>query len=139
MDSGFELFDHTADLGVRAFAPSLPELVRVAGEGLYAAIGELHPGGELREEHFAFSDGDLAMLLRDYLAELLFIFERDHRMVTAIRVEAFEPGRLEVTGESHIIDPSASLFDREVKAVTYHGLELKPVAGGYQLEYIVDI
>jgi SHS2 domain-containing protein len=135
----FELFDHTADIGVRAFAPSLPELVRVAGEGLYRVIGELVPEGQSRPEAFTLTGGDQAELLRDYLAELLLIFERDHRMLTDVRVETFEADRLAVAGESRPVCREKSAFDREIKAVTYHGLEIRTIDGGYQATYIVDI
>ncbi|HOA75633.1 MAG TPA: archease [Phycisphaerae bacterium] len=139
MKAGFELFDHTADVGVRAFAPSLSELVRVAGEGLYSVIGELRPQGEPRPERFEFTDGDLSTLLHDHLSELLLIFERDHRMVTDLTVETFEPGCLRASGQSYTVDRDASLLDREVKAVTYHGLEINRIDDGYETRYIVDI
>jgi SHS2 domain-containing protein len=139
MQAGYELFDHTADMGVRAFAPSVPELLRAAGDGLYGVIGDLVPEGEARPERFEFTGGDLAELLRDYLAELLLVFERDHRMLTAVRVETFEPGRLVASGESRPVSRAKSAFDREVKAVTYHGLEIQPIEGGYEVRYIADV
>lgn len=139
MEVEYELFDHTADVGVRVRAKSLPDLLRVAGDGLYAVIGELTAHGEPRRERFECAGPDLAVLLRDYLAELLLIFERDLRMVTTAEVEVFEPGRLIATGESRAIDRAASDLQREVKAITYHGLELRPVEGGYEAIYIVDI
>jgi SHS2 domain-containing protein len=136
----YELFDHTADLGIRLFAPTLPDLVRAAGAGLYGAIGELVPAGSGgREERFEFSGGDLPELLRDCLAELLLVFERDHRIVVGLEVERFEAGRLTVRGESRPLDRDRSLLDREVKAVTYHGLFVTRVDDGYRAEFIVDI
>jgi len=139
MPAGFELFDHTADVGVRAFAPDLAGLLQVAGQGLYAVIGELVPEGDGRPARFSLADEDPAVLLRDYLAELLLIFERDHRMITDVRVEVFEAGQLVATGESRAVSRAKSLFDREVKAVTYHELQLGQRDGGYELTYIVDI
>jgi len=137
--SGFELLDHTADMGVRLFGPSLPELVQVAGEGLYAVIGELVPEGEARPARFDLAEESLPLLLRDYLADLLLLFEREHRMITQPSVELFEPGRLVVQGQSRPISRSKSTLEREVKAVTYHGLDLRPVAGGYEARFILDI
>lgn len=139
MNAAFELFDHTADIGVRAFAPTLPELLRPAAEGLYAVIGELVPGGDSKPEQFTSTTGDPATLMHDFLSELLAMFERDRRIITALTVETFEPGRLNATGESQILDPERSLFDREVKAITYHGLQIEPIEGGHELRYIVDI
>jgi SHS2 domain-containing protein len=139
MDAGYELFDHTADLGVRAWAPDLVELVRVAGQGFYAVIGELTAEGAPRTERFEIAGPELPVLLRDYLAELLLLFERDFRMVTVVEVEAFEPGRLVVAADSQVVSRERSALDREVKAITYHGLDLQQVEGGYEVTYIVDI
>jgi SHS2 domain-containing protein len=139
MIRGFEFFDHTADVGVRLSAPSLPELLRVAGEGLYAAIGELVAEGRERPERFELAGSDLAGLLREYLSEILLLFEQEQRMITRLDVEVFEPGRLIAQGESRPVSRSKSALEREVKAVTYHGLGLHPVAGGYEGTFIVDV
>lgn len=139
MDAGYELFDHTADVGVRVFAPTLPELLRAAGEGLYGVIGELRAQGEPHSERFELQGGDLPELLRDYLSELLLIFERDHRLLTGLQVDVCEPGRLQARGETRAIDRGRSCFDREVKAVTYHGLELSRLERGFEFRYIVDV
>ena len=37
VNAGFELFDHTADMGVRAWAPSMNELVAPAVAGFYSS------------------------------------------------------------------------------------------------------
>lgn len=139
MEPGFEVFDHTADVGVRVFAPSLAGLVRPAGEGLYAVIGELAAGGSERRLRLEFADQAPALLLRDYLAELLALFEREQRMVTAPEVEEFRPGRLAVVAATRQADPARSSPRREVKAVTYHQLDLRRTADGYQATFILDI
>lgn len=135
----FELFDHTADLGVRVWAPSLPELVRPATEGFYAAIGEVHVSGPGQAHAIELRGDDAAVLLRDYLAELLHLFEHDRCRFDPVTVRDFSSKRLAVAGQGLSIDESASSFEREVKAVTYHELAIRAVAGGYEATYIVDI
>ena len=49
----------------------MPELVRPAGAGLYAAIGELAPGEAANSVLWEWTGDDAAVSLRDYLAELL--------------------------------------------------------------------
>jgi SHS2 domain-containing protein len=139
MAGHFELFDHTADIGVRAMAPTLAELLRSATDGFYTVIGELTAGASPRNERFEFTDGEPALLLRDYLAELLMLFEHERRMLTAVEVEAFERGCLIVVGESRDVDESTSIFHREAKAVTYHELQVREVDEGYEATFIVDI
>jgi SHS2 domain-containing protein len=135
----YELFDHTADLGVRIWAPSLPDLVRPATDGFYATIGEVVAGGSGHARTFEFSGDEPALLLRDYLTELLHLLEHDHARFTPNTVRDFSGQRLVVLGQTATINETASVFEREVKAVTYHELAIRAVTGGYEATYIVDI
>ena len=139
VDARFELFDHTADVGIRVFAPSMAGLIAPAGEGLYTVIGELTPGGErsgLRLEH---TGDEPAVLLRDYLAELLFLFEDERRIVVSTDVHVFDEGRLVVEAQLAAVDETVSSYEREVKAITYHALEIAKLRDGFQATIIVDI
>ena len=139
VESHYELFDHTADIGVRVFGPTLAALVAPAGEGLYAVIGKLAPGGSGATVQLCFAGDEPALLLRDYLAELLRLFEMRRQIVSAVEVEEFSQSRLAVTARAHPVDEKHSAYEREVKAVTYHELDIRAIPGGYQATYIVDI
>ena len=139
MEPSFEIFDHTADAGIRVRAATLPELIEPAARGLYAVIGELVAGGEPQHATVQRADGDAATLLRDYLAEVLLLFECGHRMVTAVRVEVFDDRELRAAIETRLVDTERSVYYREVKAITYHELEIRTIPGGYEATLIVDI
>ena len=139
MTPHFEMFEHTADLGVRVQAPTLAELVVPATEGLYATIGELATTGDRRAHTIELSGDDPALLLRDYLAEVLRLFDAEKRRLVDVDVREFADGNLIVQAESAAIDAAGSALEREVKAVTYHELGVRSVAGGYELTFIVDI
>lgn len=139
MQASYELFDHTADMGIRATAPTLAGLVQPAGEGLYAVIGELVAGGDARSGEWEFRGDDPATLLRDYLGELLVWFERQRRMVVGAREVEFTAERLAVRASTVTVDEARSAYHREVKAVTYHELKIVAVPGGFQATVIVDI
>ena len=139
MNAGFELFDHTADVGVRAHAADFSGLVEPATNGLYAVIGELAAEGDTKRMEFTFEGDDPSTLLRDYLAELLFAFEQESLCATSVEVVEFSDQRLHVIGRMAPVNESQSEFHREVKAVTYHELKIQPIEGGYQATYIVDI
>jgi len=139
MTPHYELFDHTADLGVRVRAASLAELVPPATEALYAAIGEVVTTDAARPWTLELRGDDPAVLLRDYLAELLHAFDCGQQRLTDVHVMEFTPQRIRVSGKMRAVDPAASDFAREIKAVTYHELAIRPIAGGYEATYIVDI
>jgi len=140
MQASFELFDHTADIGVRVRAPSLAELAVPAARALYTIIGELvtDPGvPELRQ--FDLVGDDAAVLLRDLLAELLFIFEDERRIAVHIDVAEFTATHLRADARLLRTSVERSVYHHEVKAVTYHELGLRAIEGDCEFVYIVDI
>lgn len=139
--AGYELFDHTADLGVRVWAPSLPELIAPATAGFYATIGEVLAVRSAAGEPWActFHTADAAYLLHDYLTELLVELEAQRRCVVDIVCDTFTNHTLRVRGRAVPYNAARSQFEREVKAVTYHELSVQPTAAGYEARYIVDI
>jgi len=139
MTPGYELFDHTADIGVRVWAPSLAKLIPPASEGLYAVLGELTTFGTSAARTFELDADDAALLLRDYLAELLQLYDSDHRRLTEIQARVYTPEHLVVTGQARTIDAGRSVPGHEVKAVTYHELAIRPIPGGFEATYILDI
>ncbi|MCH8963445.1 MAG: archease [Planctomycetes bacterium] len=139
MEPSFELFDHTADVGIRAWAATMPELAVAAGEGLYAVIGEMVPAGEPQRLTVDLVGSESAVLLRDYLHELLILFDRDLRCATSVEVLVFDDSRLSATLETQLVDPQRSIWDHEVKAITYHELDIRKIAEGYEATLILDI
>ncbi|MFQ5591332.1 MAG: archease [Phycisphaerae bacterium] len=134
-----EIFDHTADAGIRVRAPTLAQLLQPAGEGLYAVIGRLVCRTARKRIAFDLAGGDAPILLRDYLNELLILFERDRRCVQALEVSTFDHNHLRATARAAVIDTARSEFHREVKAITYHELDIRTIPGGFEATIIVDI
>jgi SHS2 domain-containing protein len=136
--SGYEIREHMADIIVRAWGDSLGALFEQAALGFYAVIGELAwtPGEsvDLRLEAAHVDD-----LLHDYVAELLFIFETQHAILAHRRYAVLTETRLELAAQRCPLDAERSVFHREVKAVTYHGLHVMRQNGGYSAEIILDI
>ncbi len=138
---GFELFDHTADVGVRVVAPSREALIAPAIDGLYATIGELVPaaGEPASIERIELAGDDEAYLLRDLLQRLLLRFETAQLLATDVRVGEFGKDRLRVDVVWRALDRQRSALLREVKAVTYHELQIESSADGHSARFIVDI
>jgi SHS2 domain-containing protein len=135
----YEFFDHTADMGIRVRAGTLEQLLFPAAQGLYAAIGEIATMGDVSALPIEFDGDDAAVLLRDFLTELLILFEREARKAVAIDVTEFDGKTLRVMAATAAVDPQRSVFHREVKAITYHELSIRAIAGGFEATLIVDI
>lgn len=102
-------------------------------------IGELVACGDATSSEICFQGDDPAILLRDYLQELLVLFDRDARMVTSLEVQCFDDSQLKVVIQTNAVDMNRSIFHHEVKAVTYHELDIKPIDDGWEATIILDI
>ena len=135
----YELFEHTADLGLRVRAPNLDTLFAEAAACLFSAV--LEDIGAVRTERSAtveLSGTDREFLLFDWLRELLLRFDADHLVFGRFEVQVRDDG-LSGTAWGEPLDQARHLLAHEVKAITYH--ELKVVRDGdeWLAEVIVDI
>ena len=134
-----EIFEHTADLGLRIRAADLNGLFCEAAEALFGAIVANPEAVEAVEEvSFAVSAERFDDLLRDWLAELLFTFDSRHLVLNRFDVRVNETS-LTATARGEVFDPERHEPRMEIKAVTYHGLKLEKTPDGWLAEVIVDI
>jgi SHS2 domain-containing protein len=135
----YETFEHTADLGLRVRAPDLDTLFAEAAQALFAAIVEdpdtVRPAQRLDVQ---LTGGDKDYLLFDWLKELLYHWDVEHVLFGRFEVHVTAEG-LSGTAWGEPLDRERHLLSHEVKAITYHGLRVEPVAGGWLAEVIVDI
>lgn len=134
-----ELFDHTADLGLRATAPTVNELFAEMGRALLASQVE-DPSSVRAElsERIEIAGTDVEYLLFDWLKELLLRFETERMLFAQFDVTVTATG-LSAEARGEVYDESRHALAHEVKAITYHELKVVERDGGWLAEAIVDI
>jgi len=135
----YEVFDHTADLGLRIRAATLEVLFAEAAEALFSLIVGGVGAIESRETvQFEVAGEELDFLLFDWLNELLFTFESRHLLLKDFQVRISE-GRLVAQATGEPFDRQRHPMEHEVKAITYHGLLVEQQSDGWLAEVILDI
>ena len=135
----YELFAHTADVGLRVKSPDLNTLFAEAGQGFFSLIvSNLSDVDPRTRVEFHIEGRDLAYLLADWLNELLFTFESRRLLLSKFDV-LVGPNGLQATTHGETVDERRHSLDHEVKAVTYHGLRVEQINGGWIAEVILDI
>ena len=135
----YELFEHTADLGLRARAPDLDTLFAEAAACLFSAvvedIGTVEPRQSVTVE---LAGTDREFLLFDWLRDLLLKCDEDHMVFGKFSVRVRDDG---LTGMAwgEAIDAARHMLSHEVKAITYHELKVEHTPDGWLAEVIVDI
>ena len=134
-----EVFEHTADLGLRIVAPALDLLLAEAGVGLFEIIaGDV---GQIRprvERVFDVAGTDPEWLLLDWATELLAAFTVEHMLFREFTVTVHAAG-LHGTARGEPYDPALHTLAHEVKAVTQHELTVRQRATGWEATLVVDI
>ncbi len=134
---GFELLEHTADVGLRARGATLEEAFEQATLGLAEVLGARRPG---RGDTVAVevTAGDPGALLVDWLNEVLWLHEtRGHAAIAAVRVEGVGGDRAAGSVTFSSTGPPAD--GTFVKAVTYHRLRVGRDADGWLVEVYLDV
>jgi SHS2 domain-containing protein len=135
----FEVFEHTADVGLRVQAEDRETLLVEAARGLFSLIvvnpDQVQP---VQEVKLAVVGAQFDYLLFDWLHELLCLYETRRLLLCDFEV-ALHEGGLHGTVRGEALDPARHALDHEVKAVTYHGLSVREVDGQWQAEVILDI
>jgi len=134
---GYELHDHTADVGVSGDGPTLGDAMAAVADGMAAAMtDEFQAGGERFAVSVAAESREA--LLFDYLDQL--IYERDVRSVLPVDNEATveEGERFRLEGSARGI-PLSAIHAREIKAVTYSEMELARTDDGWRAYVVLDV
>ena len=135
----YEVFAHTADVGLRVKSPDLNTLFADAGQGFFSLIvSNLSDVDPRTRVEFHIEGRDLAYLLADWLNELLFTFESRRLLLSKFDV-IVGPNGLQATAHGETVDERRHSLEHEVKAVTYHGLRVEQTNGGWIAEVILDI
>jgi SHS2 domain-containing protein len=135
----YEVFEHTADVGIRIRATDLKGLFEEAARGLFAILVANPDAVEpVREMSFRLEGERQDDLLFDWLAELLFVFDARRLVFSTFQVELC-PGGLTATARGEPIELARHELNGEVKAITYHGLKLQRDGEGWLAEVIVDL
>jgi SHS2 domain-containing protein len=135
----YEIFEHTADLGIRVRAGSLDELFADAARGLFSImVANIDAVQTVKEVTFRLFGDNYEELFHDWLAELLYTFHARRLVLAKFDVKV---GLVALTARARgePIDPSRHAIDDEVKAITWHALKVEQDAEGWLAEVIVDV
>ena len=140
----YEIFEHTADIGLRIRAKDLNHLFADAADGFFnlvtdlSAIRQLGPEN-LHEVEVNFQEENAAELLMHWLQELLFIFSTRHSVLLEYHFITLTPMMLKLKAKAVRFDPAKHPSRHEVKAVTYHQFRVVQEKAGWLAEVILDI
>jgi len=139
MDRRFEVTDHTADIGVTAWGKDLADLMANAACGMLSLIVEPQTVNSTLTRKIELEEPDEVTLLVGWLNTLLYELDVNRLLFREFDIVMSGETRLSAVCRGEKFDPDKHRLIREVKAATYHNLDITMVKGIYSAAIIFDI
>jgi len=140
---GYEFLPHTTDAYIEATGATLQEAFQFAGRALFDTLCDVNSVSSKKSEVVSFFGADEVALLHNWLETLLLRFEIEGMVFSEFKVESIEKSKESIHGVARIVGEP---YDRrkhhpkvEVKAVTYHKMEVIREPDRTRVRFILDL
>jgi SHS2 domain-containing protein len=140
--SNFELFETTADVGVRGYGSTLEEAFVNAAKAMFSVMTDLLKVKPAEEVAVEVEAEDLEALLVAWLNELLAISSIRRMLFSDFKVAVERLNgllKLRAAAYGERVDPSRHDLRTEVKAATYALVKVGRVDDKYVAQLLLDI
>ncbi|MCH4814897.1 MAG: archease [Saccharolobus sp.] len=136
----FEFFEHTADVGIRAYGKSLEEAFSNAALGVFEVITDTSKVKPIEYREIYLNGYDLENLLYKWIEELLYYYDSELMVFSKFDL-MIDQDSMTLEGKAWGEKFNGKVHERRtvVKAMTYHQLSIEKTENGYVITFVVDI
>ncbi|MFC1592571.1 archease [Candidatus Omnitrophota bacterium] len=141
----YEIIDHTADVGIKVYGKGLEELFINAAQAMFEVmLGEgnkksLFKKQELKKFFLHKNASGIEDVFIAWMGELLYLFYSEGLIMEKADIQKLDSQSILADVSGTIFNPESHRIQTEIKAVTYHELEVQKTDKGYQAQIIFDI
>jgi SHS2 domain-containing protein len=138
-EAGFREIEHTADVELEVWGEDIFSLFVEAARGMYY-LSQIERKGDgdtqgIQSWSFSVKGTDLESLLVAFLSELLFYLETEGLAFDVFNLQFLEDYHLQAQLEGSVVESR----NREIKAITFHNLNIEETESGWQVRIVFDI
>ena len=135
----YKLINHTADLGIHVFGTDPVELFANAAFATFDMLTEIDSLKSLKATNLRVTGDDWSDLMVNWLRELLYLWNGKELLVKKAQILALSEKELSANVELDPFDPDRHEIKIEIKAVTYHQIQVSEGPKGWEAKIIFDI
>lgn len=135
----FSFLDHTADLRIVARGTDLKNLFEGAARSMMQIMVRGRSDERTGAIRLAVTGEDLSDLMVRWLGEVLYLFEGEKQVVMDVGVDFISPSRLDATLKTVPLDPNLHEILCEIKAVTYHQIQVAEKGDRWEARVVFDL
>ncbi len=136
--TGFEILDHTADIGIKGWGEDIGSAFISCAQGLFYLVGD-KPKGEIAagvtKDITSFSWEEL---LVEWLNELVYEFDVNHYYLYDFCIGDLRQFQIS-SRSSAIVIPKDYIVRHYIKAVTYYGAFVRKMDSVWVAQVIIDV
>jgi SHS2 domain-containing protein len=132
--AGYREIEHTADWELEVWALDLPGLFEQAARGMYALAGLRLKQKPCVSRSLEISAEDAESLLVSFLSELLHFIEQEGLAFNRFIIKS-DKVKLHAVLYGGLVEN----VDKEIKAVTFHNLQVNQTENGLQVNIVFDV
>jgi SHS2 domain-containing protein len=135
----YEIVEHTADIGIKAYGRTLEELFINAARGLFDIIADLEGLKPSTSVPVKLEAPNEEELLVAWLDELIYNFYTKNIIFCDFKINHLGSTTIDAVASGRHIGDKKSRLKAEVKAATYHGLKIERSGDLYHVQIIFDV
>ena len=135
----YEVIDHTADFGIHVFGADAKDLFANAAFALFDLITDIDALKGLNEHEVHITGDDWPDTMVNWLRELLYLWTCKEMLVKMADISYLTEHELTARVNFDPYDPDRHEIKNEIKAVTYHQIQVEKVPLGWESKIIFDV
>jgi protein archease len=135
----YTLIDHTADIGIHVIAKDLKSLFTIAAHAMFEQITDVSRLNGKNKKRLSVTGIDRHDLIINWLRELLNFWTIDARLVMEVEIVNLDETRIEANIFYDSYTPGKYDINKDIKAVTYHGISVDKTNDGWEVTVIFDV
>jgi SHS2 domain-containing protein len=135
----YEVFEHTADIGIHAYGNTLAELFIHAAQGMESLMVAPAQVRLLTKREITVEGHDTVSLLIAWLNELIFLFDTEYLLLRDFVIDSISETHLTAWALGEPYDAQRHDLSSAIKAVTWHEAAVTYTDEGYKARIIFDI
>jgi SHS2 domain-containing protein len=139
----FREIDHTGDIGIQITASALPQLFERAAAGTFRVLTDPNTIRPTDATTITVDGHDLEALMVRWLSDLNYRHTVEHVLYGAFEVNTIDEQTdgltLTATVRGEPIDSDRHTVYTEIKAITFHGLDVHRTDDGWAVQVIFDM
>ncbi|MCD6487143.1 MAG: archease [Syntrophobacterales bacterium] len=135
----YRIFDHTADLGVEIYGINERDLFCNAAFAVFDIMTDINLVHARKEKEIFVEGGDLEELLVNFLREMLYLYNGEGLLLKEFVISVMDNFHIKGIAKGELFSRARHRMNIEIKAITYHWVEIRKTRETWIGRVIFDV